>query len=195
MTLAHVVRATRYARESLVNFRSISRICATRSKRPLTREDRVPLEVVLELSEIGQFAELAYTPIPITYIMKNLDSLTREHFPLEGYDALHDSVLVTHTHGAVADVQTFVVYRKRTRQVLAAFSGTANLAQCIYDLNLTRHHYHNGTLRRGRVHHGFWKMFKGLRLYIMRAIEAACAQFDVEELVLTGAFLGTCTPM
>ncbi|KZV77737.1 alpha/beta-hydrolase [Peniophora sp. CONT] len=190
MTLAYFVRATRYARESLVNFRSISRICATRSKRPLTREDRVPLEVALELSEIGQFAELAYTPIPITYILENLDTLTREHFPLEGYDALSDSVLITHTHGAVADVQTFVVYRPHTRQVVVSFSGTANLAQCIYDLNLTRHHYHNGTLRRGRVHHGFWKMFKGLRLFIMRAIEAACAQFEVEELVLTGHSLG-----
>ncbi|KAI0033151.1 Alpha/Beta hydrolase protein [Vararia minispora EC-137] len=180
----------RYARESLVNFRWISRICATRSHRLLTSADRLPVEITLALSQHGQFAELAYTPVPLPHLFRNIHILSREHFPLEGYDALLDSELVYHTRGKVADVQAFVVYRPSTRQLVTAFSGTSNVAQCLYDLRLSHHHYHTGAVRRGRVHNGFWKMFKGLRLSIMRSLEAACRRHQVDEIVLTGHSLG-----
>jgi hypothetical protein len=178
--------SARYARESLVNFRWIARICATSSRRPLTSADRVSVETALAISQIGQFAELAYTPVPLPYIFDNIDTLAREHFPLEGYDALAASQLVHLTRGKVADVQSFSAYRPSTRQLITAFSGTTNIAQCLYDLRLSHHRWHNGQVRRGQVHSGFWKMFKGLRMSIMRSLEAACKQYDIEELVLTG---------
>lgn len=49
-----------YQSEQLMNFRWIAKLCATRSPYTLSARDLVPWDVHLELTALGQFAEVAY---------------------------------------------------------------------------------------------------------------------------------------
>lgn len=95
-----------YAAEKLENFRWISKLVATYSNHELTEGDVVAEELILWLREIGelhissgldselnftfpgQFAEVAYSPLPLESLHKNYDTLNRYGFPFEGYYAL-----------------------------------------------------------------------------------------------------------
>ncbi|KAI0322723.1 Alpha/Beta hydrolase protein [Amylostereum chailletii] len=179
-----------YARETLVNFRWISRLFAHKSPITLVESDRVPLTLAMELSSLGQFAELAYTTVPLTFVLDNIPALSAPHFPLEGYDAFPGTILIASTRGKVADVQAYVAYRPAKRQLIAAVSGTANLSQTLQDLRFSKHAYHNHAERKGRVHKGFWKMFKGIRPFVLESLKSAQTEYDVDELVLTGHSMG-----
>lgn len=178
-----------YSREKLMNFRWISRVCATKSPVPLLPEDMVHCDLHLELGALGQFAEVAYGLIEPGYVFSHLDALTAPDFPLEGYDALPGTTLVAHLRGSVADLQGYVAYRHNRRQLVAAFSGTRSAAQAYNDTLFLKRAYPRQT--RCEVHLGFWNLYKGV---VDQAMEAIIKAFelhpDVEELVVTGHSMG-----
>ncbi|KDQ63729.1 hypothetical protein JAAARDRAFT_389250 [Jaapia argillacea MUCL 33604] len=177
-----------YARESLVNFRYIAKICSTRSPYTLTSADLVSTDLSSELSEFGQFAELAYNNLPIPMIFDSLDMLSRTDFPLESFDALEGSELVGSFKGKVAAVPAFVAYRPRVKQLVVSISGTKTLKQGVNDCRNDRKHHPVG--KGCKVHVGFWKMYKGLKPFLIDALKKGLKEKDVETIVLTGHSMG-----
>ncbi|KAF5368819.1 hypothetical protein D9758_002967 [Tetrapyrgos nigripes] len=177
-----------YASEKLMNFRWISKILATYSSYTLTSADLASMELDLELAEIGQFTELSYTTLPIEFIFKNLHLLSQTDFPLEGYDALRESVLVSDFAGKVAHLHGYVAFRPRTKQLIVSTSGTRTALQALYDLRTFLHRHPS---KRGGVHQGFWKLYKGLRPFILDGLRKGFHEHeDVNELVITGHSMG-----
>ncbi|KAF9269434.1 alpha/beta-hydrolase [Marasmius fiardii PR-910] len=177
-----------YAAEKMMNFRWISKVLASCSPRILTSVDVAPITLQLELAEIGQFAELAYSSVPISFVLDQLPHLVQNDFPFEGYDALQDADLVSDFHGSVANLHGFIAYRRRTNQLIVSLSGTSTPLQGLYDLrgNKTRH-----SSKRGMVHAGFWAIYKGIRRSILSGIRQGLEQYhEVSELVVTGHSMG-----
>ncbi|KAK7044856.1 triacylglycerol lipase [Favolaschia claudopus] len=177
-----------YASETLVNFRWISKIMASYSPHKLSSRDIPPLEVTDYLSEIGQFAEITYSPVPTKFIFDNLAILKEPGFPLEGYDSLDGATQVSEFIGKAADLSGYVTYRPQTRQLVLAFSGTTTMTQAMYDLRVAAHRHPS---RRGHVHSGFWQLYKGIKALALEAVVAGLAQHaDVSEFVVTGHSMG-----
>ncbi|KAK7462749.1 hypothetical protein VKT23_007334 [Stygiomarasmius scandens] len=177
-----------YASEKLMNFRWIARVLATYSPRTLSSADLASADLDLELAEIGQFTELAYTSLPIEFIFKNIHALSEKDYPLEGYDTLRESVLVSDFTGKVAHLHGFVAWRPRTRQLIVSTSGTKTALQALYDLRAFMHRHPS---KRGSVHHGFWKLYKGVRPFILEGLRKGFLEHeDVSELVVTGHSMG-----
>jgi hypothetical protein len=177
-----------YSQERMMNFRWISRIMATYSPRTLTLADVASPELALELSELGQFANIAYSSLPTAYIFENLALLMEADFPLDGYDALEGSMLVSSIRGKVAKLGAYVAYRPSTKQLIVAISGTSNVRQALQDLGTLKHRHPAGG--GCAVHAGFWRMYQGIQPKIVRTVEKALRDHDVAELVLTGHSLG-----
>ncbi|KAJ4000666.1 Alpha/Beta hydrolase protein [Lentinula boryana] len=178
-----------YASEKLMNFRWIAKVAATYSPYILSAKDLADQKLFSELAEIGQFTELAYTnAVPVEFLFKNLNILMRSQFPLQGYDALDGSVLVSEFFGKVAHLHGYVVYRPRTKQLVVATSGTSSAIQAIQDLRTLWHRHKS---HRGLVHSGFWKLYKGIRSFILEGIRKGFEEHeDIEELVITGHSMG-----
>ncbi|KAJ7143817.1 Alpha/Beta hydrolase protein [Mycena epipterygia] len=176
-----------YASEKTMNFRWISKILATYSPYTLSSTDFAPAEVQDYISEIGQFAEVAYSIIPTQVIFDNLTTLLEPGFPLEGYHSLHESVLVSSFIGETADLPGHVAYRSQTKQLIVAFSGTASALQALYDVRAVKHRHPS---RRGRVHSGFWKLYKGVKQFALDGIRKGLVEHNVAELVITGHSMG-----
>jgi len=88
--------------------------------------------------------KLAYTCVPVEDILKDMEILTKEHYPLEGYDAFADSTLVESFEGTVAEVKGFVAYTgPSTKQDLRCFKH--------------RPRKREGGEVKFEVHTGFWK--------------------------------------
>jgi hypothetical protein len=136
----------------------------------------------------GQFTELAYTTLPIDFIFENIHLLSRTYFPLEGYDALRESVLVSDFTGKVAHLHGYVAFRPRTKQLIVSTSGTKTGLQALYDLRAFMHRHPS---KRGSVHQGFWKLYKGLRPFILDGLRKGFHEHaDATELVITGHSMG-----
>ncbi|KAI3613087.1 putative triacylglycerol lipase [Moniliophthora roreri] len=179
---------TMYASEKLMNFRWISKVLASYSPRALTSADIAPANLQVELAEIGQFTELAYSTVPITFILENLPSLIQADFPVEGYDALQGSILVSDFHGKAANLHGFTVYRRQTKQLVVSISGTSTVIQSLYDVWTSKHVHPS---RKGRVHAGFWALYKGIRPFLLDSIrEGLDKHEEVNELVVTGHSMG-----
>ncbi|KAJ4489871.1 Alpha/Beta hydrolase protein [Lentinula aciculospora] len=178
-----------YASEKLMNFRWVAKMAATYSPYILSPEDIADQKLFTELAEIGQFTELAYTnAVPVEFLFKNLDLLMNSKFPLEGYNALHGSVLVSEFFGRVAHLHGYVAYRPKTKQLVVATSGTSTAIQAIQDLRTLWHRHKS---RRGFVHSGFWQLYKGIRPFILEGIRKGFKEHeDIEELVITGHSMG-----
>ncbi|KAJ7143303.1 Alpha/Beta hydrolase protein [Mycena crocata] len=176
-----------YASEKLMNFRWISKILATYSPHILSSQDFAPAEVQNYLSEIGQFAEVAYSAIPTQFIFDNLTTLLESSFPLEGYHSLRDASLVFAFIGKTAHLPGYVSYRSHTKQLVVAFSGTTSATQAFYDVRALKHRHPS---RRGQVHSGFWKLYKGIKAFALEGIRKGLAEHDVEEFVITGHSMG-----
>ncbi|KAG7094902.1 hypothetical protein E1B28_005709 [Marasmius oreades] len=177
-----------YAAEQMMNFRWISKVLASCSPRVLTSVDEAPISLQAELAEIGQFAELAYSSVPISFVLDHLPHLVQNDFPFEGYDALQNAVLVSDFHGDVANLHGFVAYRRHTNQLIVSLSGTSTLLQGLYDVwgNKNRH-----SSKRGWVHAGFWAIYKGIRPTILDAIRKGIeVHQEVTEIVVTGHSMG-----
>lgn len=171
-----------------MNFRFIARITATYSSHTLTPKEIAPHAIAMELSDLGQFAEAAYSTLPTEFIFDNLEWLLDADFPLEGYSALRGSVLVTSIRGQRANLGAYVVYRSNTKQLVVAISGTSNLSQAFYDIRTLHHKY--SASRGCSVHTGFWKMYKGVRSQLLDAVEKGLKAYEVSELVITGHSMG-----
>src|SRR5436190_13122008 len=100
-----------YALEKAKNFRGVATVFTKHSSHILSPQDLVPLDLQLELAEIGQFAEVSHGHLSPEFIWKNMDRLLQPSFPLEGYHALQGSELLCCFHGTVADLQGFIARR------------------------------------------------------------------------------------
>lgn len=177
-----------YGTEGQTNFRTISKLCATRSKYTLTANDLAAAELQEELAQIGQFAEIVYPFLSPIVVFQHLELLSRAKFPLEGYDALQEATLVSSFEGKIAKQPGLICYRPKQRQVVVSFSGSANNLQVLYDMRFRKRRHPAGP--GCTVHNGFWKMYKGVRTQTLEGIERAMKGNDVRELVLTGHSLG-----
>lgn len=177
-----------YASEKMENFRWASRIFGKHSSHTLTSSDLAPIELQEELAEIGQFAELAHGHLSPEFIWKHMDILRQPDFPLDGYDALPTSRLLSTFHGTVSNLQGYVAYRADRKQLVVAFSGTSSFSQILHNMEafLTRYPYGSGC----SVHAGFWKMYNGLRTVALEHLAKAQLDYEVEEIVFTGHSLG-----
>lgn len=171
-----------------MNFRWISRIMATYSSHTLTDADIASVDTSLELSELSQFATIAYSSLPTTFIFENLTLLTKPDFPLDGYNGLKESVLLSAIRGKVANLSAYVAYRPNTKQLVVAISGTSNVKQALQDLGTLKHKHPAGG--GCAVHAGFWRMYQGIEPEIISTVEKGLHDHDVAELVLTGHSLG-----
>ncbi|KAH7930999.1 alpha/beta-hydrolase [Leucogyrophana mollusca] len=177
-----------YASERLVNFRLISKLVASRSSYVLSENDLAPAPLHLELSTLGQFAELVYSPLPIAFVFDNLPLLLSPGFPLEGYDALKESLFVTSFRGTVADLSAYVAYRPQSRQLVMAISGTSSLLQATYTVRARRLSHTAG--EGCEVHSGFWHLYKGLKPQALNALRESLEEHTVDEIVITGHSMG-----
>ena len=169
-----------YALEEEHNFRWIPKSFAG-SKQALRSADLTSLDLQLELSEIGQFAEVSPD-----LIWKYLDRLLQPRFPLAGYNALRGSTLVSSFRGTVANMQGYVAHR--SSELIIAFSGTSNIQQTINDLDVKRIKHPAGD--GGAVHAGFWRMYNGVRACAFTALANALREHDVHRIIFTGHSLG-----
>lgn len=150
----------------MMNFRFISKLCASTSDYTLNDSNLASTELKAELSDLGQFAELTYVSLPIESMLDpaNREMMLSEYYPLEGCEALRDVQLVKVVIGDVADLVSFVAYRPQLKQLVAAISGTANFPQAWQDLNIRRHTPKHWNRESVGVHNGFWGMFKGIKV-------------------------------
>lgn len=143
-----------------MNFRFVYKLLAKTSPCVLSSKDLVSAETHSEISAIGQWAQLAYSSCPPEFALSNLDVLSQTDFPLEGYDALVSSTLVSSFKGKVADVKGFLAYRPSSKQLVVSVKGTQTFMQAVYDLRFLKHRHRDGSQVSFRVHTGFWRMYK-----------------------------------
>jgi hypothetical protein len=177
-----------YAHEQLDNFRWIFKLLASQSLHILTSSDLASPELQKALADIGQYAELAYSTFSPEFVFEHLDTLTAKDFPLEGYDALLGTRPVSSFRGKVADLPGYAAYRPSTRTLIVAIAGTTTLKQALYDVRASKHPHPAGN--NCMVHTGFWKLYQGIKLLAMSAIDKGLREQDVGDLVLTGHSMG-----
>jgi len=175
-----------YALEKSENFRWVAKIFSKRSTYILTPVNLASLDLQLELSEIGQFAELSHGKLSPEFLWGNMDRLLQASFPLAGYDALRHSELVSVFHGTASNLQGYI--SRRSNQLIISFSGTSNFRQTIgnIDARLVVAFPEGGCA----IHAGFWRLYNGLRTNAFSALAEALHQHDVHEIVFTGHSLG-----
>ncbi|KAG5646358.1 hypothetical protein DXG03_003681 [Asterophora parasitica] len=176
-----------YSLEKLSNFRSMSKVLATRSSYQLTDADLVPIETENELAEIGQFAEIAYSTVPMEFLFRNIATLLEEDFPLEGYHTFQDAIFISSVRGSVAHLPAFVVYRPSIKQLVVATSGTSTVQLALHDMRGLKHRHPSN---RGHAHSGFWALYEGIKPVILGAIKKGLQRHDVTELAITGHSMG-----
>lgn len=135
----------------------------------------------------GQFAELAYSTVPLDWVFKHLDTLVQPDYPLESYDALFGSELLSEFFGSTAKLRAFVAWRSEKKQLVVAVSGTSNVQQAFHDLRGLKHSLRSG---KGSAHSGFWDVYKGIKAPALDAVQKAVSTHDVAEIVITGHSLG-----
>jgi hypothetical protein len=177
-----------YTLEKLDNFRWISKLLARTSPYTLSSTDLADPALQDELTDIGQYAVLVYSPLPLDFIFHNLELLLGKHFPLEDYESLQGCVYVTSFLGTVADTPGFLIYRPSSRQLFLSFAGTMNFKQAYYDLR-TLHHPHPAG-EGCTVHTGFWLLYQGVRTPALDALQKAVKERDVQEVILAGHSMG-----
>jgi hypothetical protein len=174
-----------YAFEENHNFRWMPKFVAG-SQHTLRSTDLTSLDLQLELSEIGQFAEVALGLLSPDLIWQNLDRFPQPHFPLAGYNALRGSTLVSSFHGTVGNLQGYIAHR--SSELIITFSGTCNVPQTINTLDARRVKHPAG--HGSAVHAGFWRLYHGLRDCVFTALTNALRGRDVHRIIFTGHSLG-----
>jgi len=135
----------------------------------------------------GQFAELAYSSVPIDFLIQNFSKLSQPGYPLEHYDALCGVLLVDSFRGTSANLPGYVAYRPSTGQLVVAISGTSSPKQALQDLRVLKSPHPSG---RGFVHTGFWTLYQGIKAQALNAIRQGIELHSPVELVLTGHSMG-----
>jgi hypothetical protein len=175
-----------YALEKTENFRWIANILARPSSYTLTSRDQAPVELQVELAEIGQYAEVAHGNLSPEFIWRHMERLQQPHFPLDGYHALRGSELICSFRGEVGGLQGYIALQSKT--LIVAFSGTSNLVQALNNLDIRLVAHPAGD--RCAVHGGFWRVYNGVRDLALRGLVTALKQYEVEQLIFTGHSLG-----
>ncbi|KAG8857675.1 hypothetical protein FRB96_005693 [Tulasnella sp. 330] len=181
-----------YASEKEENFRFILRIAGSRSSYVLTSKDHAPMELLQELSDIGQFTEIAHGSMRPADIWKVLPRLLMPGFPLQGYTYLEGSELVEVFLGTVALVQGYVAYRPQNKQLIISFSGTSSSSQVIADLKGWHVAYPTADAdsKGSQVHAGFWQLYSGVRTLALDALKKGLETREVSEVIITGHSMG-----
>lgn len=177
-----------YASEATENFRLITSIFSKPAPAPLTASDVVSDDLEADLAEIGEFTELAHGSLDPKFIWDHLAALSQPSFPLDGYESLAGSSLVSTFCGSVAGVKGFAAYRPSKKQLFVAFSGTSTPRQALMNARALLVRYPDA--EGGAVHDGFFRMYNGLRAVALAALVKGMTTLDVQELVFTGHSLG-----
>lgn len=174
-----------YALEKSENFRLVAKIFSTPSTYILKAADLAPLDLQLELSEIGQFAELSHGRLSPEFIWENMDRLLQPLFPLAGYDALRQSELVSVFHGTVSNLQGYIT--RRSNKLIISFSGTSNFQQVVANVDARLVAFRKEGCK---IHAGFWRLYNGVRANAFSALVEALTLHNVHEIIFTGHSLG-----
>lgn len=180
-----------YKIEKLDNFRFLYALLAWKSAHPLQVEDVVSKEIHKEIRFIGEFADVSYSPIALERVFKRMELFSRNHFPLEGYEAVTSSKLILPFEGGVANVKGLVAYRPTTKQLVVGICGTRTLLQALYDMNALLQRCTKGE-QSYRVHSGFMSMYTGLESLAFKGIRKGFEEEEVEEVVVSFALLHIC---
>lgn len=108
-------------------------------------------------------------------------------FPLHGYNALPDTILIASFKGSIAALPAYVIYRPGKKQLIIAISGTATISQALRDLEFLKRRHPSG---RGKVHAGFWNLYQGIKPDVTSAIRKGLTEHQVNEIVVTGHSMG-----
>ncbi|PPQ71963.1 hypothetical protein CVT26_007162 [Gymnopilus dilepis] len=177
-----------YAAERGDNFRWAAQLFAKAAPEPLHSSDLVDPALQQEISDIGQFTELAHGWIDPEFIWEHLPHLLEEDYPLHAYQALKGSQLLVVLHGRVANLQGYIAYRPELKQLVVAFSGTSSPGQALRTVNVT--FVQHPSEKQNRVHGGFWSLYCGIRDQALQSFKKALEEHDVEEVVFTGHSMG-----
>jgi hypothetical protein len=193
-----------YQKETTENFRHVAQIFASKSPVCLGEKDLVDVELQKEISDIGQFAELAHGKVDPTFVWRHLDQFLRPGFPLESYSALRGTRLISSFYGNVAKLQAYIAYRPETKQLIVAFSGTSSFQQTIHNADFRLVPYPG--VEPARVHAGFYQCYQGIANIALRRLSEAIASFssdasssssevqdgskEISEIVITAHSLG-----
>ncbi|KZT74644.1 alpha/beta-hydrolase [Daedalea quercina L-15889] len=176
-----------YTSEKLDNFRAISKLCATRSSYTLTSKDVAPADLYFDLTDLGEFAQIAFNLPDPRFLFDNLEMFMQPGYPFEGFKALRNARLVSCFQGTVADVPGVVVYRPGIKQLVVGFAGTANMKQALYDLNFMKRRHPFGD---GYVHSGFYAMYEGCKGQVIDCLKKGFAEHDVQQVAIVGHSMG-----
>lgn len=92
-------------------------------------------------------------------------------------------------HGTSANFQGYVAYRRQSKQLIIAFSGTRTPSQALLDCHFFQRPHPIDP--RCRVHRGFWRLYKGISKQALASLMKVSAEgYDVTELVITGHSMG-----
>lgn len=137
----------------------------------------------------SRVASVAHLHLRLKPVFANLKRLSEPDFPLEGYSDLEGTDLVEALHGTVADLQGYVAYKRRSKQLVVAFSGTRTPSQAALDCHFAQREHPVDP--QCRVHRGFWRLYQGIAQQALAGIQKAFAiGLDVAELVITGHSMG-----
>jgi len=133
------------------------------------------------------FAEVAYSAVPVEFLFEHFSLLRQPGYPLETYEALHNTVLVASFRGTSASLPIFIVYRPLLCQLVVAVSGTSSIKHALQDLRVLRCSHPSG---HGTVHTGFWNLYQDIKAQAITEIQKGIADHPVREVVLTGHSMG-----
>ncbi|TDL27870.1 alpha/beta-hydrolase [Rickenella mellea] len=181
-----------YKFEELPNFRWVKKFgLTTKSKCVLSSANIASPDLVRELSEAGQFAELVHSFVPPKLVWRNLELLSKPDFPLEEYTAIKGTTLVSSFRGSTAGVPGFIVYRPNKQQIVVAFSGTATFMQTLNDIDAHQVRYPFGVDKNScKVHAGFLRMYRGVRESAFTALWKALKEYETREILIAGHSMG-----
>ena len=139
------------------------------------------------MTSLGQFAEVAYSSVPIALLIEHYATLNQPSYPLENYNALRDCILVDTFLGNFADLPAYIAFRPSTRQLVVSISGTSSMKHAYQDLRAMRVAHPSGC---GGVHAGFWDLYQGIRELLLTGIWKGFEQYSPAEIVLAGHSMG-----
>ncbi|KAH8103960.1 Alpha/Beta hydrolase protein [Cristinia sonorae] len=177
-----------YALEKEVNFRWASKVFGTYGKRELTHHDYVPLEASHKIDETGQFAELIYSSIPLSLLAEHFNELERSSDQLARYSALRHAEIVATYRGTVASLPAAIFFRRDTKHLVVAISGTSSALQAAHDARILK--VSMPSPGRGSVHAGFWALYRGLKDMLLQGIREGIERYQPSEVVVTGHSMG-----
>ncbi|EAU89653.2 hypothetical protein CC1G_02542 [Coprinopsis cinerea okayama7 len=175
-----------YAAERLDNFRWISKLLAAHSPQVLNDTHLVQTHIKEEIEEIGQFAELIYSSIPIQDLLEEIETLSKEDFPLEYHHALRDAALLVSFEGSVAKLPVGIFHRPTHKQLIVSICGTAQIQHIVQDLRFLKVKHPIS----GNAHSGFWALYTGIADRVKTELKALINFHSPDEIIITGHSMG-----